>query len=187
MCNLIFSNHHLHKPNNTNLKRGRSRYLTSLYLTPNFFKAASLNRYFLESNTRARISLGHGNKAAFYHNCKVCGLNTHSTSQCTNYYCQICGLVGHMSWQCPAQHLEACEWCQRKGHGEKSCRMRDLLDLTNADLSQVECFVCGVKGHVVCNDQEISNWCGIIELFQTTKASQASVMFQLWFFTAQRK
>lgn len=104
----------------------------------------------IDENIRLDLSLQCGSKSEYEFVCKTCG-GEHDEEKCTNNYCPNC-LEKHKLENCPHAKAGAnvCEWCNKKGHTQVKCPMKQYIISKDDIPENVICFVCGEKGHLVC-------------------------------------
>ncbi|KAF0974234.1 hypothetical protein FDP41_006844 [Naegleria fowleri] len=105
----------------------------------------------IDENIRLDLSLQCGSKSEYEFVCKTCG-GEHDEEKCTNNYCPNC-LEKHKLENCPHAKAGAnvCEWCNKKGHTQVKCPMKQYIISKDDIPENVICFVCGEKGHLNCS------------------------------------
>ncbi|CAE7591680.1 AIR2, partial [Symbiodinium sp. CCMP2456] len=82
--------------------------------------------------------------------CMVCCSSGHRAYECPETRCFICWETGHNTKNCPSKIK--CKWCNRKGHDEEVCPIRQLRAAEKKrEWSEVRCLVCGATGHLACD------------------------------------
>ncbi|KAG2379510.1 hypothetical protein C9374_006627 [Naegleria lovaniensis] len=105
----------------------------------------------IDENIRLDLSLQCGSKSEYEFVCKTCG-GEHDEERCSNNYCPNC-LEKHKLDSCPHTKAGAnvCEWCNKKGHTQTKCPMKQYIISRDDIPENVVCFVCGEKGHLNCS------------------------------------
>eukprot|EP00439_Symbiodinium_sp_Y106_P042803 s2658_g5.t1 len=82
--------------------------------------------------------------------CMVCCSSGHRAYECPETRCFICWETGHNTKNCPSKIK--CKWCNRKGHDEEVCPIRQLRAAEKkGEWTEVRCLVCGATGHLACD------------------------------------
>ncbi|CAE7577229.1 AIR2 [Symbiodinium natans] len=82
--------------------------------------------------------------------CIVCCRSSHRAYECPETRCFVCWSTGHSTKTCPSK--VKCKWCNRKGHEEEVCPIRQLRAAEKRrEWTEVRCLVCRASGHLACD------------------------------------
>ncbi len=126
---------------------------------PTEFSRKMNGRYFLQTETASPGGLAEnkptkltlGTKDNFHKTCSACASEDHDIFGCRNMFCTYCTEKGHRAADCPMKKKRStkCDWCGKAGHAETNCPVKQYL-ITEDDVKDARCLVCGQVGHLDC-------------------------------------